>query len=67
MEKQIILNGAAKSVAAETVESLVQELGLKRGTVLVEHNGTALRPNEWAQIELRENDRLELLKIVAGG
>ena len=67
MGKRINLIGTPKDVTADNVESLVAELGLKRGTVLVEHNGTALRPEEWPQTSLCENDRLELLKIVAGG
>ena len=64
---QITLNGAPYQTQAITVEALVGELGLKRGTVLVEHNGTALRPNEWQQARLQDDDRLEVLRIVAGG
>jgi thiamine biosynthesis protein ThiS len=64
---QIALNGAEKETSAATVEALVTELGLKRGTVLVEHNGTALHPNEWAQTSVAEGDRVEILRIVAGG
>jgi sulfur carrier protein len=65
--KTITLNGEAKQTFATNVEALVAELGLKRGTVLVEHNGVALRADEWSQIPIRSDDRLELLKIVAGG
>ena len=64
---RIALNGAAKETNAASIEALVAELGLKRGMVLVEHNGTALRPDEWAQTEMREDDRVEILRIVAGG
>lgn len=64
---QIVLNGSPTETAAPNVEALVTELGLKRGMVLVEYNGTALRPDEWATTKLSEQDRLELLRIVAGG
>ena len=64
---RIALNGAEKETIAATVEALVAELGLKRGMVLVEHNGTALRPDEWPQTTVAEGDRLEILRIVAGG
>ena len=64
---QIILNGSPTDTDALHVEALVAALGLKRGMVLVEHNGTALRPDEWAATALEEQDRLELLRIVAGG
>ena len=63
----ITLNGSTYETQAITVEALVGELGLKRGTVLVEHNGTALRPDEWKQTAVQGNDRLEILRIVAGG
>jgi sulfur carrier protein len=65
--KAITLNGQTKQTFAANVEALVAELGLKRGTVLVEHNGVALRANEWPSTPIRGDDRLELLKIVAGG
>jgi thiamine biosynthesis protein ThiS len=64
---QIVLNGAAFDTSALTIEALVAELGFTRGTVLVEHNGIALRPNEWGHTSLGQGDRLEILRIVAGG
>lgn len=64
---QIILNGSLTETVATNVEALVAELGFKRGMVLVEHNGKALHPDEWASTTLSEQDRLELLRIVAGG
>jgi sulfur carrier protein len=64
---RITLNGADKETNVMTVEGLVAELGLKRGTVLVEQNGTALRPDEWAQAAVNDSDRVEILRIVAGG
>src|SRR5204863_1827507 len=64
---QIILNGTSTETAAAHVEALVAEVGLKRGMVLVEHNSVALHPDEWPAVTLKEQDRLELLRIVAGG
>ena len=64
---RITLNGAEKETGVTTVEALVAELGLKRGMVLVEHNGTALRPDEWPQAPVAEGDHVEILRIVAGG
>jgi sulfur carrier protein ThiS len=34
---------------------------------LVEHNALALRPAEWADRVLSPEDRLEIIRIVAGG
>ena len=64
---EIALNGTSRKTEANNIESLVAELGLKRGTVLVEHNDVALHPDEWGATMLKAGDRVEMLKIVAGG
>jgi sulfur carrier protein len=63
----LFLNGQREDVQAETVADLVGELGLFSETVLVEHNGTALLRSEWAHTPLSEEDRLEFLRVAAGG
>ena len=63
---KIFLNGQTSETTAGDVAALVAELGFAKGTVLVERNGVALRAEEWAQ-PLADGDRIELLRIVAGG
>ena len=36
-------------------------------SVVVEHNGEAVAPSEFSQRQLHAGDRLEIVKIVAGG
>ncbi len=36
-------------------------------SVVVEHNGEAVAPSEFSQRQVRAGDRLEIVKIVAGG
>jgi thiamine biosynthesis protein ThiS len=36
-------------------------------SVVVEHSGEAVAPSEFARRQLRAGDRLEIVKIVAGG
>lgn len=36
-------------------------------SVVVEHNGEAVAPSEFPRRQVREGDRLEIVKIVAGG
>ncbi len=36
-------------------------------SVVVEHNGEAVAPSEFAARQLHAGDRLEIVKIVAGG
>jgi thiamine biosynthesis protein ThiS len=47
-------------------EFLVTQNLLPR-SVVVEHNGEAVAPSEFSQRQLRAGDRLEIVKIVAGG
>ncbi len=42
-------------------------LGLNPVGVLIERNGTALLRGEWEQTRVCEGDRLEILRVVAGG
>lgn len=61
------INGEARSSEAREIATLVAELGLPPQAVLVEHNGTALRRDEWVGRVLGDGDRLEIIRIVAGG
>ena len=36
-------------------------------SVVVEHNGEAVAPSEFPQRQLQPGDRLEIVKVVAGG
>ena len=65
--KRIRINGQSRDTEAADVAALVAELGFAKGAVLVEHNGTALRPDEWAAQAVEDDDRIELLRLVAGG
>jgi sulfur carrier protein len=47
-------------------EFLVAQNLLPR-SVVVEHNGEAVAPSEFSRRQLRPGDRLEIVKIVAGG
>jgi thiamine biosynthesis protein ThiS len=50
-----------------TVEDLVRRHALPPETTLIELNGVALHRREWTGRTLRENDRLEILRVAAGG
>ncbi len=64
---KLVLNGHDREVRATQVEELVAELGLPLAAALVEHNGTALLRSEWAESRLQDGDRLEIIRMVAGG
>jgi thiamine biosynthesis protein ThiS len=69
MEKPcVIANG--KPVEAQlpcSLEAFLVAQNLLPRSVVVEHNGEAVAPSEFAQRTLAAGDRLEIVKIVAGG
>lgn len=65
---QLTVNGRASQVAdGTTLTGLLESLGLRAGSVVVEHNGTALLRSELPAAVLSDGDRLELVRAVAGG
>ena len=50
-----------------TLEQFLVAQNLLPRSVVVEHNGEAVAPSEFAQRQLQAGDRLEIVKIVAGG
>jgi sulfur carrier protein len=64
----VFLNGKARQIDPGTpLEALVASLKLTPRMVLVERNGRALLRSEWATTSLEHGDRLEILRVVAGG
>ncbi len=63
----LTINGEQAQHDADTIAELVATLRLPAPTLLIEHNGAALRRDEWAGIHLKDGDRLEILRIAAGG
>ncbi len=62
------VNGAPAEIDGLTsVAELAEHYGLQPNTVLIEHNQTALHPREWAKRKLGEGDRIEFVRVVAGG
>ena len=65
---KLFLNGDVREIAdAADVATLITMLGLPAPAMLVEHNGEALRRDEWPTRQIAEGDRIEIVRIVAGG
>ena len=64
----VIANGSRiqASLPCSIEEFLVAQKLLPR-SVVVEHNGEAVAPSEFAKRQLKPDDKLEIVKIVAGG
>jgi thiazole synthase len=67
MNRPVWINGERRDSAAVSVRELVTELNLAPETLLIEHNGLALHRSEWESAPLAAGDRLEILRVAAGG
>lgn len=50
-----------------SIEQFLVAQNLLPKSVVVEHNGEAVAPSEFSKRQLQAGDRLEIVKIVAGG
>ncbi len=63
----LTINGEVREIIATSLEGLMDELSLPAPLMLVEYNGKALHRSEWPLVLLAQGDRLELMKVAAGG
>jgi sulfur carrier protein len=67
-QPEVIANG--RPVAGPlpcSLEEFLAAQNLPPRSVVVEHNGEAVAPSEFASRQVRAGDRLEIVRIVAGG
>jgi thiamine biosynthesis protein ThiS len=65
---KISLNGESIDTReAKTIAELINRYELPPQSILVEHNGLAVHRHEWAERSLAEGDRIEFVRVVAGG
>ena len=65
---RIFLNGEETEIqGAENVADLADRYQMPSQSVLIEHNGMALHPREWQQRMLSDGDRIEIVRVAAGG
>ncbi|MGI8480497.1 MAG: sulfur carrier protein ThiS [Chthoniobacterales bacterium] len=62
------LNGERiENCGASNIAELARCYDLQPHAILIEHNGRALRQKEWTQRPLTDGDRIEFVRVVAGG
>jgi sulfur carrier protein len=64
---KLTINGQDREVAAGTVLSLLEELGLHPQGTVVERNREIVDREAYREIHLSEGDVLELVRLVGGG
>jgi sulfur carrier protein len=64
----VSLNGeTADTRGAKTIAELIERYRLPPRSILVEHNGIAVHRHQWALRTLSEGDRIEFVRVAAGG
>lgn len=67
-ETTIVANGTSVRAAVPcSIEAFLLAQGQLPRSVVVEHNGEAVAPSEFKDRQLAPGDRLEIVRIVAGG
>src|SRR4051812_31992580 len=66
---QLIVNQQPFDFAADDIDvpTLLQQRGVRENAVAVAVNGEVVPRRKWAQVRLGDGDRVELVKVVAGG
>ena len=65
---QVTANGLAIPIILPcTLEQFLIAQKLFPRAVVVEHNGDAVTPSEFSSRQMKAGDRLEIVRIVAGG
>jgi sulfur carrier protein len=68
MPGTVIANGQETEAALPCpLEEFIRAQNLPPRSVVVEHNGDAVAPSEFAHRVLQAGDRLEIVRITAGG
>ena len=66
-EKNIILNGKPRSVSADTIAALKEELGIAARKVAMEKNRVVVRQADYGQTDIAEGDEIEVVEFIGGG
>jgi thiamine biosynthesis protein ThiS len=65
---KIAVNGESMDTReAKTIAELIERYQLPPQSILVEHNGLAVHRHEWPKRLLTEGDRIEFIRVIAGG
>jgi len=65
---KLLINGEDREFSSPmSLSSLVEQLGMKTDRVAIELNRNIVSRERWAETNLNEGDRLEIVHFVGGG
>ncbi len=64
----LTINGKARTLGEEmTVARFLAENDIDARIVAVEHNGVVLAREQFAEVVLRQDDKVEIVRMIGGG
>jgi thiamine biosynthesis protein ThiS len=63
----LTINGEPRESSAETLTTLVEQLGMKPDRVAIELNREIIPRDRWPQTPIKDGDQLEIVHFVGGG
>ena len=63
----LIINGESRVSEAETLNALIEHLGMKPDRVAIELNREIVPRAAWPRTRLKDGDQLEIVHFVGGG
>lgn len=63
----LTINGETKEVKSTTIDTLLDELGVKDKVMASAVNMEVVKKENWSTYELKESDKVEFLQFVGGG
>jgi sulfur carrier protein len=64
---KLIVNGEVKESNAQTIQELIDELGIESKVMASAVNMNVVKKEQWQSHQLLENDKVEFLQFVGGG
>ena len=64
---KLIVNGEVKESNAQTIQELIDELGIESKVMASAVNMNVIKKEQWKNHQLLENDKVEFLQFVGGG
>lgn len=61
------VNGEEKESEAQTIQALLDELGIESKVMAAAVNMNVVKKELWESFQLNENDKIEFLEFVGGG
>jgi thiamine biosynthesis protein ThiS len=63
----LTINGESRDCSADTLSTLVEQLGMKPDRVAIELNREIVSRKQWPETRLKDGDQLEIVHFVGGG